>query len=574
MSFCSFSKEFNENAYTEVENRFIAKYLPEADGFAVKVYLYGLYLCQKPDADFGISAMAEVLKTSVEKIEEAFLLWQDYDLVEILSRDPFVVNYLSARTVVGRPKRVRYEQYADFNKELLRCMQQVKKDVSYNDSVKYMRFLEENEIQPQAFLLIAEYCIHKQGEKISPSYIFNKAKQYVRNGLHTYEQVERELSSYNANEKYLLAVFAVLFISRKPDDADYALYKKWTDWGFSHDGVLLAAKSLKRGSMDALNLLLEELYQKNKTDDDEAASYLDLRAELSALTFKIARKLGVKMGNPTPYMDAYVEKWYACGFEERSLCDLAFYCLKTDRADFASLDELCSRLFKNGVVGSDSVNDYLAVKNDELKLFTKIQNYCGNLKKSANNLSLVETWRSWNFSDEMILEAAKRSAGSAAPVPYINKILSDWKRVGAFKISDIPEKTQPVAAQKTYENPNVQAINEKTDRERYYFTLREKARRAAEKYQDQANKNPLFKENAQKLARMEISLAKAEISDPQKLPELQKEKLRLLQEKNDLLKDMGITEEMLRPKFCCEKCSDTGFLKSGAACDCYKKNAL
>ena len=40
MSFCSFSKEFNENAFTTVENQFVTKYMPDADGFAVKVYLY------------------------------------------------------------------------------------------------------------------------------------------------------------------------------------------------------------------------------------------------------------------------------------------------------------------------------------------------------------------------------------------------------------------------------------------------------------------------------------------------------------------------------------------------------
>ena len=48
MAFCSFSKD-NDNAYTIVENKFITKYLPEADGFAVKVYLYGLFLCEKKE---------------------------------------------------------------------------------------------------------------------------------------------------------------------------------------------------------------------------------------------------------------------------------------------------------------------------------------------------------------------------------------------------------------------------------------------------------------------------------------------------------------------------------------------
>ena len=119
MAFCSFSKD-NDNAYTIVENKFITKYLPEADGFAVKVYLYGLFLCENNDADFSVRSMAEVLKTTEEKIREVFAFWQDYDLVEILAQDPFTVQYLPVRSAIGKPKKVRYEQYADFNKELQR----------------------------------------------------------------------------------------------------------------------------------------------------------------------------------------------------------------------------------------------------------------------------------------------------------------------------------------------------------------------------------------------------------------------------------------------------------------------
>ena len=124
MSFCSFSKESGENGYTSVENRFISKYLPDADGFFVKVYLYGLYLCQHAE-DFTVFSMAEVLKTTPEKIGEAFAFWEDCDLVQILSRDPLAVSYLPVRSAVGRPKKARYEQYADFNKELQRKMQGV-----------------------------------------------------------------------------------------------------------------------------------------------------------------------------------------------------------------------------------------------------------------------------------------------------------------------------------------------------------------------------------------------------------------------------------------------------------------
>ena len=68
---------------------------------------------------------------------------------------------------------------------------------------------------------------------------------------------------------------------------------------------------------------------------------------------------------------------------------------------------------------------------------------------------------------------------------------------------------------------------------------------------------------------MEISLAKAEVFEPKSLPELTQQKRDLLAERKRILSDLGIDETQLQPQFSCKKCSDTGFLPSGAACNCY-----
>ena len=574
MAFCSFSKDNDGNFYTIVENKFITKYLPEADGFAVKVYLYGLYLCENTDSEFSLSSMAEVLRTTEDKIREAFAFWEDYDLVEILAKEPFTVQYLPVKSAVGRPKKIRYEQYADFNKELQRKMQKVGKFVSSGDYLKYMRFLEENTMQPQAFLLIAEYCINKQGEAISPAYIFNKAKKLIRQGCTTYEQVEKELSSYNAHEGDLLAVLSALSIyQRNPDETDYALYAKWTEkLGFTKDGVIAAAKKLKRGSMNSLDLTLDELAEKGKTEAKELEQYLTERELLANLTFRIGRKLGVKVQNPATYIDEYTEKWYTFGFEESSLLDLALFCLKTERGDFDSMHALIQQLFSDGVVSKDGVKEFLKEKNAELKLFTKIQSVCGGLRKSPTNLAFIKTWREWKFNDEMILEAAKRSATSGSPIPYMNKILSDWKRGDIYSLQAIPSAptATATATPRGFVNPTVEAVNAKADRERYYSLLREKAQARADKFVAKANGNARFKEITAELSRMEIALAKAEVFEPKQLPVLEEQKSALLVERSKILQGLGITEAELLPQFSCRKCSDTGFLKSGAACSCYK----
>ncbi len=582
MAFCSFPKN-NDLSFTVVENKFITKYLPETDGFAVKVYLYGLYLCANTDSDFSVQSMAEVLKTTEDKIRDAFSVWEDYDLVEILSKDPFTVRYLPVKSAIGKPKKIQYEKYyADFNKELQRKMEKVGKFIGYNENKKYMRFLEETSMQPQAFLLVAEYCINKQGEAISPSYIFNKAKKLLANGYTTYEQIERALSNYNVHESDLIGVFNAMSIyQRTPDETDYALYAKWTEQlGFAKDGVLAAARKLKRGSMNALDLTLGELAEKEKFDAKEIERYLTERETLANLTFRVGRKLGVKVQNPAPYIDEYVEKWCHYGFEEGSLLDLALFCMKTERGSFEGLHELIKQLFKAGFVSPDAVKGYLKEKNAELKLFAKIQELCG-ARKNAANVALIQTWREWNFSDEMILEAAKRSAASSSPIPYMNKILSDWKNAGVFKVSEIPSSTPSTGAGTSsrpqngtfrggYTNPSIEAANAKSARERYYSLLREKAQSAAERMLKKANGNARFKEITSVLSKMEFELAKAEVFEQASLPALQQKKAGLLSERKQILTEMGIAEGDLLPHYACQKCEDTGFLPSGAACDCYK----
>ena len=579
MAFCSFSKDCDDNSYVTVENKFITKYLPEADGFAVKVYLYGLYLCKNAVSDFSLASMAEVLKTDEEKIQEAFAFWEDYDLVAVASKEPFAVQYLPVKSATGRPKKVRYEQYADFNKELQRKLGRVGKFVSSSDYVKYMRFLEETSLQPQALLLIVEYCINKQGEATSPAYIFNKAKKLIRGGALTYEQVERELSSYNLNEGNLVAVFGALNLAnattRKVEEADYSLYRKWTETlGFDKDAILAAAKCLKRGSMNALDITLEDLYERALKEPVAITEFLCAREFMASLAFRVGRKLGVKVSNPVPYVEEYISKWCELGFDDTALLDIALFCMKNGHGSFDEMHSLVEKLAAQGFISAAQVKAYLKEKNEDLKIFSKIQEVCGGLRKSAAGLTLIKNWREWGFSEAMLLEAAKRSAASANPLPYMNKILSDWKDGGVFEVKNIPTSNASSgggnSGARAYVSPTVDAANAKSDRERYYALLREKAQTRADKFLAMANANARFKEISTELSKMEIALAKAEVFEPKNLPALQEKKQTLLFERKDILLALKIDEADLSPKFACEKCSDTGFLKSGAACGCYK----
>ena len=150
--------------------------------------------------------------------------------------------------------------------------------------------------------------------------------------------------------------------------------------------------------------------------------------------------------------------------------------------------------------------------------------------------------------------------------------LSAWKQDGVYEVKDIPSAptgTTATGASPRYVNPNVEAANAKTDRERYYAQLREKAISNAEKYLTKANGNSRFKAIGTELSKMEFELAKAEMFEPEKLPALEEKKLALITERRNILKSLGIDEAQLTPQFHCPHCQDTGFMKNGSACSCY-----
>ena len=173
----------------------------------------------------------------------------------------------------------------------------------------------------------------------------------------------------------------------------------------------------------------------------------------------------------------------------------------------------------------------------------------------------------------MILEAAKRSASSTNPVPYMNKILSAWKHENVRFVKDIPDVSTEKTGAGTKPNhltPAIEAVNAKSARERYYAILREKAQARADRFTAKANEDVRFKEISTLLSKMEIDLAKAEIFDPKKVDALQTKKAELLSERKTILSKLGINEAELSPQYVCKKCLDSGFMKNGVACTCYK----
>ncbi len=106
-------------------------------------------------------------------------------------------------------------------------------------------------------------------------------------------------------------------------------------------------------------------------------------------------------------------------------------------------------------------------------------------------------------------------------------------------------------------------------RERFYCIRRQRAEDAAEKVCGAARKDEEFREAERELrsAGSAIGRAEAKGEDTAAL----RERLHAAETRRArAMLRLHLTEEDLLPRYACKKCSDTGFLPDGRACDCYR----
>ena len=568
MGFCSYSREFSLSSYTNIENQFINKYMALADGDAVKAYIFGLYLCQNVQEEYSLAEAAKTLNMSEEKLVDSFRFWEDFDLLEIVSLTPFSVRYFPADYSKGRPKRIRTEKYSDFNKAVQSMMP--KRMITPNEFEKYFAFMEQYSVKPEALILIVKYCVDLKGENISQNYILQVAKNFAAEGVTTVEQVEEKLSDYVLRSGDIAKVLRALGSSKKPEPEDYRLLKKWTDdMGFEADVVIFTASLFKKSSLAKLDEILGELYANKKFGKNEIKDYLARKSEIRALTLQIARELGVYCQIADPYIDNFVSGWLAAGYEDASLANLAKYCFKRDKKSFEKMDELIKKLLSLGVVSADSIAAYMEDEALEREFAARILKAAGIPRRVTNwDRDCLKSWRSWGFSDEMILKAAEMAAGKNSPVPYITSVLSSWKAKNIFSPDQLEKQPAADRYKRQAEESKEESLRKKV--QTYYFNLREQAQDRADHYLRLARRDADFKANEDAIRAAEIRLAKAEALGG----ETEKEELALSdlrRARAALLKKLALSEDMLVPQYKCKKCGDTGFDKNGNVCECYKK---
>ena len=293
-----FSPGAQKREQTPVDNLFFSEFMPDADGEAVKVYLYGLMQCRYPSMrDISLS---EALHLNEGKVRAAFVYWQSKGLVRILKDDPLEVEYLTVeQPAVTTAVPLKYQAFVRALNELIAPRQ-----FNLNELGHIYDCIETFHLEEKTVLELVSHCMEEKGKSVRIQYIVTVAKSWADAGIVTYDQAREYIANAEVRKHGATMVLRRWNKRRSPTLDEMALYDSWIrDWGFDDEAILAVCPRLTNTSspsFEALNDRLRELFEQNKV---KAA---DIRADSEMMSDEreFARMVFARMGKvSTPTKD-------------------------------------------------------------------------------------------------------------------------------------------------------------------------------------------------------------------------------------------------------------------------------
>lgn len=455
MAFCKYGSEFIANNKTEIDNIFINDYLPFAPEMCVKVYLYGLYLCASGETiDNNLSSFAKHLNMSEDDVETSFYYWQEQGLVQVLSTRPIEIRYIPLKNIFNNTKLFKTDKYESFNRTAQELFEG-KREITKTEYAEYYDFLERYHMEQEALIMIMKYCIDSKKSAVGWNYILTVAKNWANEGILTATQTEEKLCSFEEKEAEIGQVLKALSLHRASFLEERALYKKWTDeWDFTLNVILYVAKNLKKlskANFEKIDQTLGKYYDLKLFTIADIESYLNNKGEIMTLAKNVNKAIGVYYENLETVAENYIIPWLNLGFDSETLQEIAKVCFKTSVRTLEGMNSFIQKLFKLGIVTSESLNRYINGVIETDKEVKAVLEKLG-VVRNVNYLDRdnYKTWKNnWKISDELITYGCSLAKEKSAPMQYLNRVLSSWHDNNISTIDAAQKFSLPSTAQKT-----------------------------------------------------------------------------------------------------------------------------
>lgn len=451
MAFCDYSSEKRVKETIQIENLFFSEFLPAAKPEYIKVYMYGLFLCQMGESSFNtLEKFSEVLKMSKEDVLGSFMYWQEQGLVKVVSLDEFLIKYLPIRRNSSREKEILNGKYSEFNSNMQEIISG--RMITPTEYLEYMNFLEISKMEPKALLCIARYCATIKNNEISYNYILTIAKNWAYKKLLTFEDVMNEIETLNMYDSDLKELLKIFNIRREPYFEEKELWNLIAnEWQFDKNVIYYVAKNLKLKNKSALERLKEKLnkyYALKLYSVEEIETYESKKQNYYDTAKMVTKTLGLYYENLEPIIETYITLWDNYGYDDETLKMIASYCFKNSIRTLEGMNNRLEKFFKLGLVTSTAINEYISqiVKTDK-QIKAILEKLGVNRNVNAIDREMFKVWTYAYSTPEPLFEyAITLCIGKNQPMQYLNKILSKYHENGIITVEDAKKRESEFTA--------------------------------------------------------------------------------------------------------------------------------
>ena len=261
---------------TVLENEFIDRYMPKANGEYVKVYLMLLRHLDESASLPAPSRLADLLECTEKDILRAFKYWEGQGLLESEEEAPDrslqaevspSEASLTVAPVSGTDKSVNTRKHGnrkEFKELLFVAEQYLGKTLSATDINAITYFYETLQMSADLIEYLIEYCV-ENGHK-SIHYIQKVALSWHSQDIRTAEQAKTNSVLYNKNCYSILNAYGIK--GRAPAASEIAYIRKWhEEYAFSLEIILEACdrtmNMIHQPNFEYTDSILKNWYKKN-----------------------------------------------------------------------------------------------------------------------------------------------------------------------------------------------------------------------------------------------------------------------------------------------------------------------
>lgn len=428
MSFCNFSSQKLASDSFKIQNIFVVDYMPYAPDNATKCYLLGLYMCNNPSLpENNLEYFCKTLSISKEDVLGCFAYWEEMQLIKMINLDPIEIKYLPVKRADKDDKALRAGKYSEFCRNIQEVI--TGRMISTYEYYEYINFLDSMHMEPNALLLIAQYCVTIQNDNIAYSYILAVAKKYAYKNILTFSAVENAINEDRRDDDNLKVVLNVFGIKRNPK---FEEKQSWSNiihqYGFNPICLIEIAKQLHKKKINGINALenkVQKYYSLQLFDIEDINAYESQKDLHFNTAREVTKNLGLYYENLEPVVDNYIMKWLTLGYDSELIIDLAKFCFTSSIRTLQGLDDKINKFYKLGIISKKALDEYV---NEVVSVDNEIKEILNKLGLSRNvnsyDRDMYKVWTStYNQSQELIDFAISKSIGKTQPVIYLNKLL-------------------------------------------------------------------------------------------------------------------------------------------------------